>query len=320
MGHRIKSRPQRYRGRTVCRGESTDIRRVKSVKKIVETMAVHPGRSIPQRCRSHARQSGAQSIQTRGSHPREHSGKPSGLGATRCDSPGSLCYWNTQQSLHGSGNKLLRVSAPLVTAPQDSRVSFLHTVLSVRCPTPAGQPQTSACRGDRPSDQQYMCGRHVASPESPRKSGSNALASPQSGPQPVTAWGVPGRRAVGQGRRREADIDAYLAVVRNSATVFNAGCQRSCLKPSRDGEAYWTIIPRGTQRRPFGRVYLRVTPKAKTPCAHGALVRECHRRDVKCSLASRICGRSACPISCTAVRVWEVAAQTLRQAGMAPVV
>ena len=42
-----------------------------------------------------------------------------------------------------------------------------------------------------------MCGRPVASPESPRKSGANALASPKSGPKTVTAWGVH-RQAYGE--------------------------------------------------------------------------------------------------------------------------
>ena len=56
-----------------------------------------------------------------------------------------------------------------------------------------------------------MCGRHVASRESHRKSGSNAPESPKSGPKPVSAWGA--RR---QGVRwirvadREADIYEYL--------------------------------------------------------------------------------------------------------------
>ena len=119
----------------------------------------------------------------------------------------------------------------------------------------------------------------------------------------------PGRRAVDQGRRSRSGYLRILGQLSGTRPRFcHPGCQRSCLKSSRDGEAYWTIIYCGTQRRPFGRVYLRVTPKAETPCAHGALVRECHRRDVKCSLASRIWAEQQCPIPCTAVRVWEVAA------------
>src|SRR4029453_7537383 len=51
-----------------------------------------------------------------------------------------------------------------------------------------------------------MCGRHVASPESPRKSGSNALASPKSGPKPVTAWGGPRQACGGSGSPTEKRI------------------------------------------------------------------------------------------------------------------
>jgi hypothetical protein len=40
---------------------------------------------------------------------------------------------------------------------------------------------------------------------------------------------------------------------------------------------------------------MRVTPKAATPGAHGARVRKCHRRDVACSLASRLWAEPKCP-------------------------
>ena len=53
---------------------------------------------------------------------------------------------------------------------------------------------------------------------------------------------------------------------------------------------------------------MRVTSKTATSGAHGALVRQCHCRDVECSLASRIWAEQHAPIPCTAVRVWEVAA------------
>ena len=119
---------------------------------------------------------------------------------------------------------------------------------------------------------------------------------PSLAPSQSPRGGGPGRRAVGQGRRPRSGYLRILGELSGARPRFcNSGCQRSCLKPSRDGEAYWTIIHRGTQRRPFGRVYLRVTPKAETPCAHGTLVRECHRRDVECSLASGIWAEQKAP-------------------------
>jgi hypothetical protein len=82
------------------------------------------------------------------------------------------------------------------------------------------------------------------------------------------------------------------------------------------------MMHRGTQRRPLGRVSLRVTPKAETPCAHGARGRACHRRDVQCSRASRrgaerpapqlMHGRRAC--------LGSRRPSPYRQAGMASVV
>src|SRR5678815_4706727 len=48
----IHSEPQRWAEEQFAGAKLTDIRRVARVKKIAETMAVHPGRSIPQLCRS----------------------------------------------------------------------------------------------------------------------------------------------------------------------------------------------------------------------------------------------------------------------------
>ena len=105
-----------------------------------------------------------------------------------------------------------------------------------------------------------------------------------------------GRRAVGQRRRPRSGYLRVLGELSGTRPrVCASGCQRSCLKPSRDGEAYGAISHRGTQRRPFGRVYPRMTPKAETPCAYGTLVRECHRSDVKCPLASRIWAERQAP-------------------------
>jgi hypothetical protein len=44
--------PQRWAEAQFAGAQLTDIRRVARVQKIAEAMAVHPGRSIPQLCRS----------------------------------------------------------------------------------------------------------------------------------------------------------------------------------------------------------------------------------------------------------------------------
>jgi hypothetical protein len=119
----------------------------------------------------------------------------------------------------------------------------------------------------------------------------SSLAPSQSALGPRSA-----RRAVDQGgRSRSGHLRIRGQWSGPGARLGDPGSQRSCLASSRDREACWTLMYCGTQRRPPGRVYLRVTPKAATPRAHGALVRECHRRDVECSLASRIGAEQQCP-------------------------
>src|SRR4029450_2821570 len=117
------------------------------------------------------------------------------------------------------------------------------------------------------------------------------LAPSQSAPGPHAA-----RRAVDPGgRSRSGHLRILGQLSGPGARLCDPGSQRSCLESSRDREACWTLIYCGTQRRPPGRVYIRVTPKATTPRAHGALVRECHRCDVECALASRIWAEQKCP-------------------------
>ena len=48
----MHSEPQRWAEEQFAGAQLTDIRRVARVKTIAEAMAVHPGRSIPQLCRS----------------------------------------------------------------------------------------------------------------------------------------------------------------------------------------------------------------------------------------------------------------------------
>ena len=94
---------------------------------------------------------------------------------------------------------------------------------------------------------------------------------------------------------READIYEYLVSCQalGHGFVIRAAKDRALSHPETGKRAGRLFC--GTQRRPPRRVYIRVTPKAATPRAHGALVRECHRRDVECSLASRIWAEQKCP-------------------------
>ena len=48
----VHSEPQQWAEKQFAGAKLTDVRRVARVKKIAETMAVHPGRSIPQLCGS----------------------------------------------------------------------------------------------------------------------------------------------------------------------------------------------------------------------------------------------------------------------------
>ena len=98
-----------------------------------------------------------------------------------------------------------------------------------------------------------------------------------------------GRRAGDEGRRsrgRHLCIPGELSGTR--PWLCDPCCERPGVEPSGDREARRALICRGAQRHPLGRVYVRVTPKADTPGAHGAFVRQGHRSDVECSLASRI--------------------------------
>jgi hypothetical protein len=48
----VRQEPQRWAEEPFAGAKLTDIRRVARVKTIAETMAIHPGRTIPQLCRS----------------------------------------------------------------------------------------------------------------------------------------------------------------------------------------------------------------------------------------------------------------------------
>ena len=119
---------------------------------------------------------------------------------------------------------------------------------------------------------------------------------PNLAPSKSTRGACAGRRAVGQGCRPRSGYLRILGELSGTRPRFCDPCgQRPRLEPSRDREARWAIIFRGTQRSPLGRVYISLTPKAEIPCAHGALMCECYRRGVECPLAPGIRAEQKAP-------------------------
>ena len=152
-----------------------------------------------------------------------------------------------------------------------------------------------------------MCGRHVAGQENHRKSVSDVPESLKSGPKPVSAWATLRKTCSGSGADRQADIYEYLVVLPGpGARLCDPGSQRSCLEPSRDREACWTAITAARSAVSLGEFALEIRQSASTPRAHGALVRECHRRTLSAPWRPGYGQIRNAPIQCTAVRVWKV--------------
>ena len=321
----VRQEPQRWAEEQFAGAKLTDIRRVARVKTIAETMAVHPGRSIPQLCRSpYAVKATYNLFKHEEATPENIQAGHRALVRDAMRQPGVYLLLEDTTELSWSGKQAIAGLGPIGNSAAGLQGFFLHTVLSVRWPdTLQDNHKRQPVEVIGLGDQQY----YVRTPcRQPRESSQERLKrarESQVWPQASHRVGCApaGVRWV-RVADREADIYEYLVSCQElgHGFVIRAAKDRALSHPE-TREAYGTIIHRGAQRRPFGRVYLRVTPKAETPCAHGALVRECHRRDVKCSLASRIWAERPAPhpMHCRA-RLGSRRPRPYGQAGMAPVV
>jgi hypothetical protein len=284
-----------------------DSRRVARVETIAEAMAVHPGRSIPQLCHSPYAVKATYTLFNHEEATPENmqaGHRASVLEALR--QPGVSLLSADTTELSWAGTHPLAGLGPLGNSAARLQGFVMHPVLSVRW-TEALQDNSTRWPVEviGVGDQQ-SCGRTPC--RQPRESSPERRKRARESPVWTHASQRVGRIPQGvQGIRvaeREADISEYLLSV----------------EPSRDREAHQALIYCGTQCGPLGRIYIRGTPKATTPCAHSALVRECHRRNMACPRATGIRAgqKAAYPMSRWA-RLGSSAPGHRGEAGMAPV-
>ena len=131
----VHQEPQRWAEEQFAGAKLADIRRVARVKKIAEAMAVHPGRSIPQLCRSpYAVKATYNLFKHEDATPENiQAGHRAWVrGAMR--QPGVYPLLEDTTELSWSGKQAITGLGPIGNSATGLQGFFLHTVLSVRWP------------------------------------------------------------------------------------------------------------------------------------------------------------------------------------------
>jgi hypothetical protein len=191
----------------------TDIRRVARVKTIAEALAVHPGRSIPQRCRSpSAVTATANLFQQVAATPENRQSGHRAFGPDALPQPGGSLFLADTTALSWSGTPAMAGRGPLGQSAAGLQGFFWHTVRRVRWPDTlpdnnTRQPVEVIGCGAPPSD--------VRTPwRQPRESSHERLTRPRAS-QIWPPASPRGGRAPAGGRwvsvaDRAADIDASV--------------------------------------------------------------------------------------------------------------
>ena len=135
----VQQEPQRWAEEQFAGAKLTDIRRVARVKKIAEAMAVHPGRSIPQLCRSpYAVKATYNLFKHEDATPENIQAGHRAVVRDAMRQPGVYLLLEDTTELSWSGKQAITGLGPIGNSATGLQGFFLHTVLSVRWP---GTPQ-----------------------------------------------------------------------------------------------------------------------------------------------------------------------------------
>ena len=145
----VHQEPQRWAEEQFAGAKLTDIRRVARVKTIAEAMAVHPGRSIPQLCRSpYAVKATYNLFKHEEATPENIQAGHRALVLEAMRQPGVYLLLEDTTELSWSGKQAIAGLGPIGNSAAGLQGFFLHTVLSVRWPdAPQDNQQASARRG-----------------------------------------------------------------------------------------------------------------------------------------------------------------------------
>ena len=131
----VRQEPQRWAEEQFAGAKLTDIRRVARVKKIAETMAVHPGRSIPRLCRSpYAVKATYNLFKHEEATPENIQAGHRALVRDAMRQPGVYLLLEDTTELSWSGKQAIAGLGPIGNSAAGLQGFFLHTVLSVRWP------------------------------------------------------------------------------------------------------------------------------------------------------------------------------------------
>ena len=131
----VHQEPQRWAEEQFAGAKWTDIRRVARVKKIAETMAVHPGRSMPQLCRSpYAVKATYNLCKHEEATPANIQAGHRALVRDAMRQPGVSLLLEDTTELSWSGKQAIAGLGPIGNSAAGLQGFFVHTVLSVRWP------------------------------------------------------------------------------------------------------------------------------------------------------------------------------------------
>jgi len=219
----VRQEPQRWAEEQFAGAKLTDIRRVARVKTIAETMAVHPGRSIPQLCRSpYAVKATYNLFKHEEATPENIQAGHRALVRDAMRQPGVYLLLEDTTELSWSGKQAIAGLGPIGNSAAGLQGFFLHTVLSVRWPdTLQDNHKRQPVEVIGLGDQQY----YVRTPcRQPRETSQERLKrARESQVWPQASHRVGGAPAGVRWVRvadREADIYEYLV------SCQEQGCQR----------------------------------------------------------------------------------------------
>jgi hypothetical protein len=308
----VHQEPQRWAEEQFAGAKLTDIRRVARVKTIAEAMAVHPGRSIPQLCDSpYAVKATYNLFNHEAATPENLQAGHRAAVLEAMRQPGVYLLLEDTTELSWSGKHAIRGLGPIGNSAAGLQGFFLHTVLSVRWPD--ASQDTSKRRPVEVlgiGDQQY----YVRTPcRRPRESSQERLRrarESQVWPQASQHLGhAPHDMQWIRVADREADIYEYLVSCQalGHGFVIRAAKDRALSQPE-TGKRAGRLFTAARSAVPLGEFTLELRQRPKHPARTAHL----------CVSATAVAlsapwrpgyGRSRkSPITCTAVRVWEVTA------------
>jgi len=131
----VHQEPQRWAAEQFAGAKLTDIRRVARVKTIAEAMAIHPGRSIPQLCRSpYAVKATYNLFKHVEATPENMQSGHRAVVRDAMHQPGVYVLLEDTTELSWSGKQAMAGLGPIGKSAAGLQGFFLHTVLSVRWP------------------------------------------------------------------------------------------------------------------------------------------------------------------------------------------